>query len=295
MRFPRHLWSTGKRPVPPGFSLVELLVVLAIIGALLALLLPAVQGVRESSRRTQCQNNLRQIGIALALHVEKQGAFPVGCIGCGWNPGSGAAVQSPRFTSWNVQLLTQLGQVPLSEAFDVSLPSFDASNKSAAATVVDEFLCPSTEFPNLHATSGLWKGAAFTDYGGIYGVEGPGHNATDPTAVHLLREESLGVMLYEESVRPQAVTDGLTKTAGVAEMILRRTKSDCEWVNGHNVFAQEGSTPINVASGFGNEIGSPHPGGALVTFCDGHVSFVSEDTAQSVLNALLTKAGSENL
>jgi hypothetical protein len=77
----------------------------------------------------------------------------------------------------------------------------------------------------------------------------------------------------------------------VAESRDRRV-SPCEWVNGRNIFAQEQSTPIN-GKGLANEIGSPHPDGALVAFSDARVSFVSSAIEQDALNALLTKAGGE--
>ncbi len=65
-----------------------------------------------------------------------------------------------------------------------------------------------------------------------------------------------------------------------------------EWANGLNIFAQEHTTSVN-GIGLSNEIGSPHPGGALVAFSDAHVSFIADSTEQNVLNALLTKAGGE--
>ena len=92
------------------------------------------------------------------------------------------------------------------------------------------------------------------------------------------------------------VVDGLAYTAAVAEMLSRR-QAECEWTNGHNVFAQDGESPINGHSPLdnqaGNGIGSPHPGGAVLAFCDGHVEFVSEQLAQRALNALITRAGEE--
>jgi prepilin-type N-terminal cleavage/methylation domain-containing protein len=286
--------------VRAAFSLVELLVVLAIVSVLIALLLPAIEASRESARRSQCQNNLRQIGVAMTACVDRDRAFPIGCIGCKLNiiPG-GAATASQRFLSWNIQLLPLLDETALSRTIDSSIPSYQAANKPPAATVLNVFLCPSTtDDPKhpvddlLHQTKGLWKGAAFSDYGGIYGIEGDGRNAPDPNATQWLNDESLGVMLYEEAVAPREITDGLSKTACVAETILRR-QVESEWINGNTVFAQEASTPINVSSGLGNEIGSAHRGGAFLTFCDAHVQFVSDAAEQAVLNAMLTKAGGE--
>ena len=99
------------------------------------------------------------------------------------------------------------------------------------------------------------------------------------------------MLLFDEAVAPKQIADGLSKTACVAEFTGRR-KSDTVWINGRNIFAQEQSTPIN-GVGLGKEIGSPHPGGALVVFCDAHVAFVAELVEQDALNAMLTKAGGE--
>jgi prepilin-type N-terminal cleavage/methylation domain-containing protein/prepilin-type processing-associated H-X9-DG protein len=276
-----------------GLTLVELLVVIAIIGVLTALILPAVQAARESTRRVQCHNNLRQLALAMNLHEEHVRAFPIGCIGCKLSvPPTGGPPALQRFFAWNVELLPYLDETPLLKTIDLSIPSYKPANKPAAATIVDVFLCPSTVEDEVRQPKGLWQGAAFGDYGGIYGVEGAGHTATDPNARQWLTDQWLGVMLYDEAVAPRAITDGLSKTACIAETVLRR-RIESEWINGNNVFAQEVSTPINRASGLGNDIGSPHPGGATLIFCDGHVEFVAETVEQTVLNALLTKAGGE--
>lgn len=270
-------------PLWSGFTLVELLVVLAIIGTLVALLLPAVQAAREATRKTQCENNLRQIGLALTRHETIHEAFPVGCIGCRSQP--------LRFISWNLQLLPAIEVVSLYEQFDMALPTYDAANRSVGETLLPVFMCPSTFEDNTHSLSGLWKGLASTDYGGVYGVEGDGRDETDRSKMQGLNATSLGVMLYEEPTSAKAITDGLSHTAIVAELATRR-QSGSEWANGHNVVAQEQSNPLN-GEGLHDEIGSPHAGGALMGFADAHVKFVSEDTEQAVLNAMLTRAGND--
>jgi prepilin-type N-terminal cleavage/methylation domain-containing protein len=283
-----------RQDFPRGFSLVELVVVVAIIGALVALLLPAVQAARESARRSQCQNNLRQIGIGMALHVNAKGEFPIGCLGPSWT--------SKRHISWNVQILPFLELQELWHAFDKKRASFDPANKAVGSHVVEMFLCPSTGDSQLLSTTGAWRGTAFTDYGGLYGVEGTGRDvevsfsedAAEQDAareIQTVREDSLGVLIYDVPVPPKLVSDGISKTACIAETALRRT-SESEWINGENVFSQEQSTPIN-GIGLNNEIGSPHPGGASLAFCDARVDFVSESVDQNALNAMLSKAGGD--
>jgi prepilin-type processing-associated H-X9-DG protein len=272
--------------------LVELLVVLAIIGALVALLVPAVQAARESARKTHCENNLRQIGLALTRHEMMHEAFPIGCMGCRLEqPTAGKPPVQQRFISWNLLLLPALEETPLHERFRMDVPSYDAANRSVGEVVLPIFQCPSTPFDAGTSTTGLWKGLAFTDYGGVYGVEGAGRSETDGTKRQWLTAASLGVMLYEEATPATAITDGLSHTAIVAELATRR-QTGCEWVNGHNVLAHEQSNPIN-GIGLDDEIGSPHSGGALVVFADAHVQFVSEATVQTELNAMLTKAGQD--
>ncbi|QDT01116.1 DUF1559 domain-containing protein [Adhaeretor mobilis] len=277
-----------RRQLLRGFTLVELLVTIAIIGVLVGLLLPAVQAARESSRRTQCQNHLKQLALGLASYESSHEVFPAGCLGCRKIDGQ---PNGKQMNSWSAQLLGQLEQVALADAYEHAVPSYRSPNRELGATLLPMFLCPSTTSDVLHNPNGLWRGQAFTDYGGIYGVEGPGRDA-DFGHLQTLADPYLGVLLFEVPVSAVEITDGLSQTVVLAERSKRRVTS-AEWTNGRNLFAHEGSTPINMESGLGHDIGSPHPGGALVAFCDGHVEFLANSTEQNALNSLLTKAGGE--
>jgi prepilin-type processing-associated H-X9-DG protein len=257
------------------------MVVVAIIGALAALLLPAVQASREAARRTECANHLRQIGLALLQHADRGDAFPIGCEGCG-------AFPAGNLTSWNTRLLPFLEHRTVAEAYDDSLPAKDAKNR-AAAIVIAEFLCPSEPNGQLVEPTGKWSGCAYTDFGGVFGVEGAGAGSSGA-----IDEVNLGVLVYDTPVRLADVTDGLSQTLAVVESRERRT-GDAVWINGHNLLAQESTAGVNAVSNLGGDIGSPHPGGAQGVFCDGHVHWLADSTPQPQLNAWLTRAGGEVL
>lgn len=121
-----------------GFSIIELLVVVAVLGLLLALMLPAVQQSRESARRTQCQSQMRQVGMALVNHEEQHRRFPA--LGY-WNAGG-----PEIFHSWVVEILPYLDQAALHEKWDFNQPNDDVTysqNGTLAATALSILVCPS--------------------------------------------------------------------------------------------------------------------------------------------------------
>ncbi len=128
-----------------AFTLVELLVVIAIIGILVALLLPAIQAARESARRTQCINNLKQLGIASQLHIDTHGFFPSAGWGDWWVgcPDQGAGERQPG--NWAYQLLAfieETSRAQVGQGFKCDDPNSRAAIGKMVATPVPVFYCP---------------------------------------------------------------------------------------------------------------------------------------------------------
>ena len=276
----------GTSLIRRGVTLVELLVVVAVIAALIVMILPAVQGAREAARRTVCGNNLREIGCGIYGHETARAVFPVGCLGCMGPP------FPLRQISWNVFLLPYIEQSTAAAAFDTHFAYRSIENRAAAGVVIPLFLCPSTSRTTRKGPTtwdrngnGQWNPGddlAYTDYGGMFGV---GHPVARPLPEHA------GVMQYERPTSARQISDGLSHTALVAECTGRDTSYQSEWANGQNIFDQWHTTGINRSQN--NEIWSDHPGLAGLVFCDGHVEFLHESIEQAVLLALLTRAAGD--
>ena len=256
-----------RRKTSFGFSLVELLVVLAILGILVSLVLPAIQSARAAARRTECQNHLRQIGIGLHAYHAARDSFPPG--GIEWRP-PGDTVR--RQLAWSAFLLPFVEQQQLYGSLDLDTPFDSSENAVAAATILSIYLCPSS----LRGAR-LVEGRGPCDYGGIFGERITSRN--DPPK---------GTMLYDKPISIRQIEDGTSHTLIVAE---DSRFVDGQWINGRNVFDQ--AFAINAAPAWENDIRSEHRGGAQATRADGSVVFLSESMQLEPLAALCTRAGHE--
>src|SRR5262245_62053385 len=170
-----------------GFTLIELLVVIAIIAILIALLLPAVQQAREAARRTQCKNNLKQIGLALHNYESTHGLFPPSCINDPYASGTLDGVSYPDSLmvattgfGWGALLLAQLEQAPLYNQFNFSTGCWAIAHKTQVATRLPVFLCPSA--------SGGSDG-----YNVQHPVPGPSISGAGKTGTDILRSDGSAI------------------------------------------------------------------------------------------------------
>ncbi len=256
------------RRVRSAFTMVELLVVIAIIGILIGLLLPAVQSVREASRRMQCQNNLHQIGIAFHNYHAAFRKFPPGGIEVRPETPRGKQLAWSAFILPFLEATATYAQVDFNYAFDHPV------NQEAAATTIETYLCPSTS-----RISTLIRGRGATDYGGIYGER-----------IVSTNNPPRGVMIHDQAIRFRDIIDGTMRTLMISE---DAGFPDGQWINAWNLFDQAFS--INRAPKFENDIRSMHPAGANGLFADGSVSFLDENMDLELLAALCTRNGREFL
>lgn len=294
-----------------GFTLIELLVVIAIIAVLIALLLPAVQQAREAARRTQCRNNLKQIGLAFHNYHDTSNTFP---LSGGWTDKGCWMMRG-----WSTRVLPQLEQASMFNQWDINLSEFQGTNRSLFATPVPAFVCPSTpqsnpaqlEIPDWICgwDEGPQVTLARVDY--LTPHEGTDRDgAYDP-----IGPVRTGVMEMESNKRIRDVTDGTSNVVMLAEcaglpMIYRKnqpfptspdtidTNNYIGHVGGANRLELWGWDPtgtvwtggngiFNRTNAWGSNIFSFHSGGAMIGLCDGSVRFVSENVDAHTIRLLI--------
>ncbi len=294
-----------------GMTLVELLVVIAIIGLLIGLILPAVQMAREAGRRASCLNNLKQIGLALHLYVDRNGVFPPGYIstvlksrddgGPGW--------------AWAAMLLPDVEQGSLNQQVN-----FTAQLNSTAAAPVRNvslatFVCPSDsefeptiEIPSLVDNSVICTMAASSYVASIGTVR--------PTC-RVCRDAFDGMFGRNHAVGFAEICDGTSDTIAIGERAFKWSSPalwgvlpGSELIDRLLVGRLAGGPGYVLGTtfkdGFNLEevvddpredhslaeiFGSMHPGGANFAFCDGGVRFIKDTIDPTVMNAISTRCG----
>ena len=296
-----------------AFTLVELLVVITILGVLMSLLLPAVNSVRESMRRTQCKNNLAQCGRAAQEHVTAQGFFPGGGWGYMWvgDPNHGFGARQPGGWIYNILPyagLDMIHDIGKGLTGDGSGPKYNALAEAKTAAI-PFLICPTRRkviaYPTNQTSYNSAQPALLskTDYaanGGSNHFEGTGPQLGDncytkfPNCPWSNPDQSSfnGVEGERSEVRPGLITDGLSNVFFAGEKYLDAAQyytgqdpaDDNCVLQGNdrdtNRWVMYGSTaqpPLRDVKGNQQEFcfGSAQPAGVNLVLCDGHAQLIS--------------------
>lgn len=270
MRSVREEWNGAATKPRLGFTLVELLVVISIIGVLAGLLLPAVQMARETARRTQCLNNLKNIGLAIHNFESARRTLP-----------AGSEARNGTEHAWSTQILPFMEQSNVYQGMDLKAVWNAPSNLQATLSNISIYRCPSATKDFLGKQ----------DYGGIQGSA----LTQLPTGMAANQAFGCGALIVTSTVQPQAVRigdmlDGLSTTLCVGESADREPLQSGRWACGRNCFSQ--NAPKINRGGLGDLL-SKHPQGVNVLFADGHAQLLSESIDSLVLGSLCTRNGRE--
>lgn len=301
-----------------GFTLVELLTAIAILGILIALLLPALQSAREVARRVQCANNLRQMGTALHNHVDSRKTFPAS----GWTI---ASPQNPSgsYLGWQATVLVHLEQSQVAIGYDRNKHWWADSNLLLGRIPISVYQCPSvpiTERPRSLVAKPprpavvLDSPLGATDYAAIIGIR-----ASIAPQTYVSTESTRSVMFRNSATRFADITDGTSHTVMVVESSARpavfrqaRLVRDAGndqgngWVDSEGGFSLDGSDASGTRLGQGpsvtpyamnrtneNEPYSFHSGGVHFLYADGRIEFTDESIDLLIAAGLCTRSAGE--
>jgi prepilin-type N-terminal cleavage/methylation domain-containing protein/prepilin-type processing-associated H-X9-DG protein len=312
-----------------GFTLVELLVVIAIVGLLVALLLPAVQGAREAARRTQCSNNLKQIGVAMLAFHDAKRHFPSSYVSQpGGAMGAADTDTGDAGPGWTClfEILPYMEGSNERDAFDLKAPCWSPVNAQAALRVVSTYLCPTVSDESTHYTVLDSAGMAMAELARGHYVANAGQPEVWEEPIANLSKIADGPLFRNSRIAIKDITDGTSHTVFMGEQTPMHSNST--WVgivpgsmtypspNFPAVHPDAAAPQINVHSGGGpdenvggvviihppnspvgfvDEMVSEHSGGCNVLFGDGSVRFIDEMINQMTWAAMATRAGGETV
>jgi len=303
-----------------AFTLIELLVVIAIIAILIGLLLPAVQKVREAAARMSCQNNLKQLGIALHTFHDANNVMPPTRTASGGFPPLG--VPAGAYHGWGVWPLPFIEQGNLANIYNTKLHWGDAANRPAIVNQVKTYYCPSSPNQPRYAIGVTQQGFAVSgataaDYSVINAVSTGLINTglVDPyTDAQRWGAFSYNTGTTYRIMRLTSISDGTSNTLAYVEdagrpdlytagrrAVSTNSVGAGAWADSENEFGLDGCTPPNDtrpgAQGINctnnGELYGFHSGGCNVAFCDGSVRFLSESIPIRTLARLVTAQGGD--
>ncbi|MCE9556251.1 MAG: DUF1559 domain-containing protein [Planctomycetes bacterium] len=293
-----------------GFTLVEMLVVVAIIGVLIALLLPAIQAAREAARSTACKNNLKQMGVAVQSHLSALTRFP-----------SGRDKADQYAVSWAFNLLPYMERESQYTAHHFTQRVDDPSNVVSMRTPVAAYACPSRRaaaadrnFDNNDAPPLVTRGATLGDYAANAGAT---YNTAMVGVVDGIQQfgaydvHKAGPIFSGSQIDDRNIADGLSSTVAIGERHIPPVPASSppdmqDHAVGDTAFLS-GDEPHTILAGASGGIaggptdpalgkfGSSHAGFAQFLFLDGHVTAYDDNMDANKLLALCTMAGSESV
>jgi prepilin-type N-terminal cleavage/methylation domain-containing protein len=237
-----------------AFTLIELLVVIAIIAVLIALLLPAVQQAREAARRSQCKNNLKQLGLALHNYHDTANVFPPCMWWYGMNyPGGSTSMINTMGPSWIHSILPNLDQGNLYMLSNFSLPLNQGTNPQVISRTIPSLLCPSDS--NAHSGNPYTDQTGFPMARGCYAASG--YAVANALALwNSVASSDRGLMGYSSRTRMADVTDGTSNSVASWEVRAGTNQGDPRgvWASGRVGGGMIGAcvNPINGGSQTGD-------------------------------------------